>query len=43
METTMKKLDRNRPLPNLPEKFVTSLPAEGDLLLAENGKAAAAP
>ena len=38
---TMKKLDRNRPLPNLPEKFVTADPAEGDLLLADNCKATA--
>ena len=36
---TLKKLDRNRPLPNLPEKFVTANPADCDLLLADNCKA----
>ena len=36
---TIKKLDRNRPLPNLPEKFITTNPTEDDLLLAENCKA----
>lgn len=35
------KLDRNRPLPVLPKKFVTANPAEADLLLARDGKAEA--
>ena len=41
MENIMNKLDRNRPLPVLPEKFVTANPAEADLLLARDGKAEA--
>lgn len=41
MDYLINKLDRNRPLPKLPEKFITANPTEGDLLLVENGKAMA--
>ena len=41
MDYLINKLDRNRPFPTLPEKFVTSNPAEEDLLLARDGKAEA--
>lgn len=34
-------LDVNRPLPTLRDKFVTDTPADGDLVLAENGEAKA--